>query len=391
VYKDIKKWLKTKLRNALGLSIVEDNIHKLGERSEEILKTLNDEIPKMVEQILQEINQEIPALREEILHQTSQINQEIPALREEILHQTNQTNQDFFAVREEILHQINQINQGIPAVREKILHQINHVNHNLSLQLQETQRLKELYYRDLMLVLDRLAQFIPTSFVELETEHLIALHSNDHKFPRGTANDNTRSPRFVQACEALFNRPLNFLDLGCSGGGLILDFTLRGHKAIGLEGSDFSLLAQRAEWRLLPNNLFTCDLTKPFILRDKATAEVMKFDVISAWEFLEHIAKDDLPQLFENILLHLSDDGIFVGSIATFIDSEPETGAVYHVTVESRDWWQERFCQLGMQFVDNHPFNFYDFCRGTGNGPMDWDATERPDYGFHFVARKSSH
>jgi hypothetical protein len=54
------------------------------------------------------------------------------------------------------------------------------------------------------------------------------------------------------------------MDLGCSGGGIILDALLRGHMAIGLEGSDVSLKQQRAEWRVIPNHLFTCDITKPF-------------------------------------------------------------------------------------------------------------------------------
>lgn len=327
ITKAVKNWLKIKLRNAVGL-----------DRLEELLQEYSD-------------SEKIQELLKEILATVS----EVADIRE-----------------------------------RKTLEQINYVNHNLYLHLQEAQRLRNLYYRDIMLVLDRLAQFIPKSFVELETEQPIALDSDDHKFPWGTLNDNTRSPRFVYVCESLFKKRLNFLDLGCSGGGLILDFLLRGHKAIGLEGSDFSLSAQRAEWRLLPNNLFTCDITKPFCLRDKATSEVMKFDVISAWEVLEHIAEGDLPQLFENILLHLSCEGIFVGSIATVPDTNPETGSVYHLTVESQEWWRDRFSKLGMQFVDDHPFSFYDFCRGTGNGPLDGNYLHQPALGFHFVACKKS-
>jgi cyclopropane fatty-acyl-phospholipid synthase-like methyltransferase len=178
------------------------------------------------------------------------------------------------------------------------------------------------------------------------------------------------------------------MDLGCSGGGLVLDFILRGHRAIGLEGSDFSSRSQRAEWRLLKNNLLTCDITKPFYLRDKTTSKVMQFDVISAWEVMEHIADKDLPQLFNNIMLHLSNGGIFIGSIATVSDGNSQTGAVYHQTIESQQWWRDRFRKLGMQFIDDHPFTFYDFCRGTGNGPIDENYLQHPDIGFHFVARK---
>jgi len=41
------------------------------------------------------------------------------------------------------------------------------------------------------------------------------------------------------------------MDIRCSGGGLVLDGILKGHFAIGLEGSDYSKKRQRAEWRLM--------------------------------------------------------------------------------------------------------------------------------------------
>ena len=87
--------------------------------------------------------------------------------------------------------------------------------------------------------------------VILETAHPVAYTSNDHRFPWGTKNDNTRSPRFCAAIERHFGRRVSALDLGCSGGGIVFDFLLRGHFAMGLEGSDFSLKTQRAEWRLI--------------------------------------------------------------------------------------------------------------------------------------------
>ena len=64
---------------------------------------------------------------------------------------------------------------------------------------------------------------------EVITSSPVAAASNDHKVPLGTINDNTRCPRFVAACERVFRKPLRFMDLGCAGGGLVLDFLLRGH------------------------------------------------------------------------------------------------------------------------------------------------------------------
>jgi len=276
--------------------------------------------------------------------------------------------------------------------REAIIHQINYTNHNLYLHLKEASRVRELYYRDVMLVLDRIAHFLPEVRTKIETKHPVAVDTDDHKFPWGTMQDNTRLPRFVAACERYFRnrgasaRRLTYLDLGCSGGGLVLDFLLRGHEAFGIEGSDFSQLAQRAEWRLLPGNLLTADVTKPFRLSRAADGQAIRCDVVSAWEVMEHIAEDDLPQLFENVLGHLTPEGFFVGSICLVPDIDERTGANYHRCVKPRSWWESRFLHLGMRMIDDHGFAFGDFCRGTGNGPIDENYMEHPEVGFHFVA-----
>lgn len=246
---------------------------------------------------------------------------------------------------------------------------------------------QDLQYRDLMLLGDRAAGVFGTPCFRLVTQSPVAVESHDHKFPWGTLYDNTRWPRFVAACQRHFQRPVNYLDLGCAGGGLVLDFLLRGHRAMGLEGSNVSLLMQRAEWRLLPHHLFTCDVTRPFRIETCDGGGAATFDVITAWELLEHIAQADLPNFLANVRGHLAADGYFVGSIATVPDGQPELGAVYHVTVKERDWWEECFRGHGLEFQAAHPFQFADFCRGTGNGPMDGDFSQNPHFGFHFVSR----
>jgi SAM-dependent methyltransferase len=249
------------------------------------------------------------------------------------------------------------------------------------------------YYRDLMLELDKVAHFIPNPCVEVETDHPIALDSNDHIFPHGTALDNTRSPRFVRACENILpQRPLRYLDLGCAGGGLVLDFILRGHFAIGLEGSDYSLINQRAEWRLLPNNLFTCDIAKPFKIKEKNGAQSpVVFDVITAWELMEHIPEQGLPTLLENVRGHLSEDGFFIGSIALLKSFGGDPNVRYHETLQSKAWWEELFRKQGLPMLSEHPFGVRDFCRGGGNWPEPEHYTFEtyPDRGFHFVAKKA--
>lgn len=211
----------------------------------------------------------------------------------------------------------------------------------------------------------------------LTTSNPIATDSLDHIVPRGTRNDNTHCAEFVLACEAFFRkRPLRFLDLGCSGGGLVVDFLDRGHLALGLEGSDYSLQNNRAEWPRYPEALKTCDITKPFVVQeDGAPAQ---FEVISAWEVMEHIRERDLPQLLRNIESHLSDLGIFVCSVASGID-RTEAGD-YHVTVKPEEWWKDLFLGSGFDILGLALFSGNQWPRGPGS--------RINDPGFHFVLER---
>lgn len=213
----------------------------------------------------------------------------------------------------------------------------------------------------------------------------MAIDSNDHLFPRGTRNDNTRHPRFVRACESLLGTGIKHLDLGCAGGGLVWDFTRRGHFSVGVEGSDYSLREQRAEWRTIPDRLFTADIRFPFHFDDRHGQKVA-FDIVSAWELFEHIPEADLPGLLANIADSLRAGGYLAASIATFEDRSA-AGVVYHHTVRPREWWEERFRGVGLIPVDG-VFTTGDFVRGTGNPTGDdWDVRLRPDMGFHIVLR----
>ena len=258
--------------------------------------------------------------------------------------------------------------------------------------LDETHRHIDFTYHDLMVALQRQRGFLPENKIKLETDYPIAYESLDHLYPHGTIQDNTRYPRFVKKCETLLasRKELAFLDLGCSGGGMVLEAALRGHISMGLEGSDCSKREQRAEWRLLGDRLQTCDITKPFYLRD-VYEKTQQFDVITAWEVLEHIAETDLPGLFDNIRNHLADDGIFVGSIANWDDIDPESGVNWHVTVHPYDWWKAKFEAAGF-FVCTELFDVIDLARGGYNPPHCYEAPY-PDVdtqkSFHIAVRKT--
>ena len=235
--------------------------------------------------------------------------------------------------------------------------------------LNELHRHIDFTYRDIMVAMENQKPFLPQNNIKLITKHPIAYESLDHLYPHGTIRDNTRYPRFVEKCEEVLgcNAELSFLDLGCSGGGMVLEAALRGHTSIGLEGSDNSKKEQRAEWRLLGDRLQTCDITKPFRLIER-DGTVKKFDIITAWEVMEHIQENDLPQMLENIKQHLSDRGYFVASIANWEDIDPESGANWHVTLHEFDWWVEQFEHAGFE-VHNELFQPIDMARGTYNPP----------------------
>ena len=233
----------------------------------------------------------------------------------------------------------------------------------------EAHRHIDFTYRDIMVAMERQKPFLPTNDVKLITEYPIAYESLDHLYPHGTIRDNTRYPRFVEKCEEILGNKseLSFLDLGCSGGGMVLEAALRGHTAMGLEGSDSSKKEQRAEWRLLGERLKTCDITKPFRL-ENLDGEVKKFDIITAWEVMEHIQETDLPQMLENIRNHLSDTGYFVASIANWEDIDPESGVNWHVTLHEYKWWVQQFQKAGFK-TNCQLFQPIDMARGTYNPP----------------------
>lgn len=250
---------------------------------------------------------------------------------------------------------------------------------------------EEMRYRDLLGLLDRAHAIAPPVEVVLRTGHPVATDTVDHRFPHGTARDNTRAPWFVARCErALGPGPLTVLDLGCAGGGLVFDFTLRGHRAVGLEGSDFSEQRLRAEWRLLGDRLFTCDVTRPFELIDTSGGGTapMRFRLITAWDVMEHFHPDRIDAVLDNVLRHLAPDGLFAGSISTRPARSAPDGTNYHGTIRPREWWVRAFGDRGLRFDDTGPFDHVHFVRGNASCPQHpVDFARSPEAGFHFVAR----
>lgn len=184
----------------------------------------------------------------------------------------------------------------------------------------------------------------------------VATDSWDHIAPHGTARDNSVNALFNARLYELFGPYIvRLLDLGCAGGGLVKSILDDGGTAVGIEGSDYNQRHLRAEWATIPRNLFTADITEPFIvgLEDEShTSCPIPFHVVTAWEVFEHIREIKIAAVVSNIKRHLGPGGFFVGSIS------PDPHEPYHVTIQSKDWWLARFVSLGMRHAPDMEEHF---------------------------------
>jgi cyclopropane fatty-acyl-phospholipid synthase-like methyltransferase len=177
---------------------------------------------------------------------------------------------------------------------------------------------------------------------------------------------------------------INWLDLGCGGGELILDVNKRKDTdiCIGLDGS--CGVYKQKNWQNEKNKkvLNHADLTKEFFVQ--VDGKTLEFDVISCSEVIEHFSEDQLDTFFTNVFNHLSDKGIFYGSIALFPDTRDINGYyeghpkfdpnselfVLHKTVyETKEPWdkimEKYFNILEYDFdikMRNHHNSYYFMC-----------------------------
>jgi cyclopropane fatty-acyl-phospholipid synthase-like methyltransferase len=230
--------------------------------------------------------------------------------------------------------------------------------------------------------------------VRIITDHPVAYESPDHTTPRGTINDNSFNRVFNDKLVAAMGGAIRVLDLGCSGGGFVRSLRDQGIDAYGIEGSDRSRRIKRAEWATIPERLFTADVTRPFrLVGNGDDSEPQCFDVITAWEVLEHIAEPDLAGVFANIRQHLSVSGRLIVSISPnddFFD-----GVNLHQTVRPFEWWVAKIHSFGWSHMPRMLQWFSpDWVRGrmgyridgTGEVHIDSDAWNS----FHLVLERST-
>ena len=188
----------------------------------------------------------------------------------------------------------------------------------------------------------------------LETEYPLASDSPDHLNPKGTRFDLSVNERFNYKVHMLFREripQIKVLDLGCSSGMFVRTWIETGHFAVGVEGSDYSRNFQRGAWPIISKFLFTADITKPFSLKIQNTSGIdpLTFDLVTAWEVMEHIPEDGLGTVIANIKTHLSENGYFICSISPRSAIGIHDTDELHQTVQDLDWWEAYFLKHGLK------------------------------------------
>ena len=198
------------------------------------------------------------------------------------------------------------------------------------------------------------------------TDYPIALDSPDHLVPLATANDNSINTQFNQRLVNMLHKPqISVLDMGCAGGGMVGSLIDMGHIAVGIQGSDYSKIRKRAAWGTHGDYLFTADATKPFKIHAGDYIPYL-FDVVTAWEFFEHIREDDLPGVLDNIVRHLAPGGWLICTIAD--KGIKRNGVYYHQTIKDHAWWLKLFERRGFTRIDK--WNLYFNGYWVRNGPI---------------------
>jgi len=201
------------------------------------------------------------------------------------------------------------------------------------------------------------------------TDHPHPITSPDYLDPAGSIEDNHTNPQFIWEIDTFFEgQPYKLLDIGCAGGQFAVDINHKGAPwlGVGLEGGNIYgmttefdakecetgtiTLARGAEnWaRHKDKCLFHADVSKPFTLSDEKE-EIIKFDIVTAWEFFEHPRPDEISFIIDNIKKHLKPGGIVVGTINL-------SPGFHHRCAKPTLWWDKMFMSHGFGAYE-YPFN----------------------------------
>lgn len=143
----------------------------------------------------------------------------------------------------------------------------------------------------------------------------------------------------AQHVKQKFN-PSTLLDVGCAKGFLVLSLRNLGINAIGIDASEYAISSAPEE-------------VKDFVsvgLAESKDVDLFKensFDIVTAFDILEHLDEKDVPQACKN-LLFAADKYIIVCVPTRRVEGDLD---VTHKTIKPREWWEEQFRAAGRELV----------------------------------------
>ena len=206
--------------------------------------------------------------------------------------------------------------------------------------------------------------------MKIVTDHPIAVDSNDHMRPHGAIHDFSDATEFCEYVLDLWPEKKWLLDLGTGSGTVVKTAIEAGMiNAFGIEGSDAPRKQGLGAWpELGDERLFNADLRYPFEIRpDHDTMDwIYEFDIITAWDVMEHMTEDTIDRVMENIRRH-SKVGTFVMATIQFDNHNNE---LYHHLLKPREWWIKKFEEFG--FKDKGPSPMLSMVRGVPKQCQFW-------------------
>ncbi len=200
----------------------------------------------------------------------------------------------------------------------------------------------------------------------LDTEHPVATESYDYIDSKIQELDLSYNPAFNAKLYQICQGPLTVLDVGCGAGNFVKTVIADGREAVGLEGDSHHLDHKYDGWSAVPSNLFTCDVAYRFTLHQGDHVPYC-FDVVTAWEFVEHIQESDLPMVWNNIRRHLRVGGLFIMTTPSDIRHHPRRGLDHHRTRRDEAWWTATIMQHGfLRLYEIEEFFGEDWVRRSG-------------------------
>lgn len=159
--------------------------------------------------------------------------------------------------------------------------------------------------------------------VDFEIKKPYAFESLDNIFPKGALTSICNRGFLLSMESRITHRPIQYLDIGCAQGAIVKAARELGWLAYGIDGAEIT--KQECAW--IKNG----DITEPIVTSSS-------FDLITAWEVLEHIHWHNLNTVFENVILNLRKGGYFIAT--TNDEEELHQGVDLHVTKKTNEEWK---------------------------------------------------